>query len=459
MINTLLQYIVVLWFLIPPSHASSKLDLNCEKGDPYLYEVRPKNYDVHSGNIYLLGSNHVVPTEYLHTVTNYIVNRADILVTELGNSPSSKGLFNFIDVPINAMKMLGLIAEKPWGWFQELDTDQQSFLTNKYKDIVQEKWHVSLDQIHPSVFNNILKSLYHVTISPQDDGMDHELENAFEELKKPILNLENGLVRILCDNAVSKFSEKNPTEEVIAIKYFINALKDAKKLEKPVNFSTVNRYLEGEMSRLISSVHNQTVQKRNLIWIPVMKDILEKNPGKNIVFCFGCGHLPGETGILSLLKKEGYDLIRFSKKGHKDTALKSFCNYTQGYTYFDLMLEGLQEVILKQPLPKNSSHAELAKKKIQEDYDFALKLMIEFSNPDKANSTLSSSAYHRFNQLLTNVVNNFEQQPHHKMLQLEDDRYYNSYLFSTDLNQAYALAKKYAYQAKENGYKSFNWDV
>lgn len=43
--------------------------------------------------------------------------------------------------------------------------------------------------------------------------------------------------------------------------------------------------------------------KRNHNWIKKMKEIL---PAKSILIAVGAGHLPGDEGVLNLLKKEGY---------------------------------------------------------------------------------------------------------------------------------------------------------
>ena len=44
---------------------------------------------------------------------------------------------------------------------------------------------------------------------------------------------------------------------------------------------------------------------RNKNWIVQMKDIM---PQTQTMFVVGAGHLPGELGVLSLLKKDGYKI-------------------------------------------------------------------------------------------------------------------------------------------------------
>ncbi len=47
------------------------------------------------------------------------------------------------------------------------------------------------------------------------------------------------------------------------------------------------------------------ITERNLQWLPVMKEMMHDRP---VFFAFGAAHLPGEKGLVNLLKKEGYDV-------------------------------------------------------------------------------------------------------------------------------------------------------
>lgn len=53
---------------------------------------------------------------------------------------------------------------------------------------------------------------------------------------------------------------------------------------------------------------------RNKNWVEKLKDIL---PGKSIVIAVGAGHLPGELGVISLLRKAGYTLKPMLNKVNK----------------------------------------------------------------------------------------------------------------------------------------------
>lgn len=68
----------------------------------------------------------------------------------------------------------------------------------------------------------------------------------------------------------------------------------------------------------ISSFTDIMLYHRNQNWVEKLKGIL---PGKPVLIAVGAGHLPGEKGVINLLRKEGYKVTpvenRVSKPGHE----------------------------------------------------------------------------------------------------------------------------------------------
>jgi uncharacterized protein YbaP (TraB family) len=50
---------------------------------------------------------------------------------------------------------------------------------------------------------------------------------------------------------------------------------------------------------------------RNANWVKKIKPIL---PDKSLLIAVGAGHLPGEKGLISLLRKEGYTITPVENK-------------------------------------------------------------------------------------------------------------------------------------------------
>jgi len=60
------------------------------------------------------------------------------------------------------------------------------------------------------------------------------------------------------------------------------------------------------------------LHNRNRSWVNKLKTIL---PGKSILIAVGAGHLPGQQGIISLLRKEGFTVKPMMNKGKKQTVI------------------------------------------------------------------------------------------------------------------------------------------
>ena len=66
-----------------------------------------------------------------------------------------------------------------------------------------------------------------------------------------------------------------------------------------------------------SNYEDVLLRNRNLNWIPVMSKLMATGP---VFFAVGAGHLGGETGVIRLLRKQGYTLTPVST--HKSTGQK-----------------------------------------------------------------------------------------------------------------------------------------
>lgn len=62
---------------------------------------------------------------------------------------------------------------------------------------------------------------------------------------------------------------------------------------------------------------NVLINNRNKNWIPIMSKMMKTGP---VFFAVGAGHLPGDNGVLNLLKKQGYKITPVSV--YKESASK-----------------------------------------------------------------------------------------------------------------------------------------
>ena len=89
--------------------------------------------------------------------------------------------------------------------------------------------------------------------------------------------------------------EGKDTNDESEMKQMLQAYKeqDLKKLEALINKSDIG----------VSSYTDILLYKRNRNWVEKMREIL---PGKSLLIAVGAGHLPGDQGVINLLRKAGY---------------------------------------------------------------------------------------------------------------------------------------------------------
>jgi len=76
---------------------------------------------------------------------------------------------------------------------------------------------------------------------------------------------------------------------------------DLKKLE--------DLMIKGDIG--INNYTDLLLYRRNSNWVTKLKTLL---PGKSLVVAVGAGHLPGEKGVINLLRKAGYTLTPVDNK-------------------------------------------------------------------------------------------------------------------------------------------------
>ncbi len=81
-------------------------------------------------------------------------------------------------------------------------------------------------------------------------------------------------------------------------------LEQMTRLYKEQNLMALSQAISGEESE-IKGFEKIMLEDRNVAWIPKMQNLMQD---KTVFFAVGAGHLPGEKGVINLLRKEGYTL-------------------------------------------------------------------------------------------------------------------------------------------------------
>ena len=88
-------------------------------------------------------------------------------------------------------------------------------------------------------------------------------------------------------------------------------------LYKSQNIEEMVKMISSSETGEVSTYENVLLRNRNQNWIPVMSKMMSDGP---VFFAVGAGHLAGQTGVITLLRKEGYKLSPVSV--HKTNAKK-----------------------------------------------------------------------------------------------------------------------------------------
>lgn len=117
--------------------------------------------------------------------------------------------------------------------------------------------------------------------------------------------------KVQAEQLVKYIADEDKTgEENKELKEMLDAYKDQdlKKLETLINKSDIG----------VASYAEILLYKRNRNWIEKLKEIL---PGKSLLVAVGAGHLPGEKGVINLLRKAGYQVTPIENKTGKSITI------------------------------------------------------------------------------------------------------------------------------------------
>ncbi len=117
--------------------------------------------------------------------------------------------------------------------------------------------------------------------------------------------------KVQAEQLVKYIADEDKTgEDNKELKEMLDAYKDQdlKKLETLINKSDIG----------VASYAEILLYKRNRNWIEKLKEIL---PGKSLLVAVGAGHLPGEKGVINLLRKAGYQVTPVENKTGKSITI------------------------------------------------------------------------------------------------------------------------------------------
>jgi uncharacterized protein YbaP (TraB family) len=143
---------------------------------------------------------------------------------------------------------------------------------------------------------------------PEKTGIEKEIMAAAKKDKKNIGGMETMQYQLSLTDSIPY------VEQVKELVSFIDSAsnKEWMKTEMEKLYGAYNEQdlekmltLTNEMDSTIIKYADMLLVNRNKNWVAKLKQLM---PEKSLVLAVGAGHLPGEKGLISLLRKEGYEV-------------------------------------------------------------------------------------------------------------------------------------------------------
>ncbi len=252
----------------------------------------------------LLGTVHDLPFDKLPKALQERCRKKAALAKEM--LPSSENMLNIFLGIVTKFQGLTLVNE-----YGRLKSETRSKIEaildqNPYGKIILGK---GLQSYKPWVILIMLSYLESGSQArAQLEGMDEALRLFFLDNKKQVWGLETYADRVEANNL--------PQLTFAECEKKINALLDSQneKEEKEI----IEAYLAGDIQRVFAldkkAEEDAYMIARNKNWVPKIVEYLKKNSGQLLV-TVGVSHLWGNTGLLSLLAKEGFKITRCYANG------------------------------------------------------------------------------------------------------------------------------------------------
>ncbi|MBK9984654.1 MAG: TraB/GumN family protein [Saprospiraceae bacterium] len=254
---------------------------------------------------YLFGTIHMIPKDdyFLPSGLDEAFDKSKQVVFEIDlDEMSDMG---------SMMGMLSNLMMKDGTTLQDLLTPQEYTEVSKYFDNMGLPMFL-LSNVKPM----FLSMLAEVNMNPEemqsDDIVSYEMNlyDRAQKAKKEVGGLET------MQYQMSLFDSISYKDQALML---LDAIKGT-NTDTDMYDQTVELYKHQDIEAMIEmatepkpgedgNFENVLINNRNKNWIPIMSKMMKNGP---VFFAVGAGHLAGENGVLSLLKKQGYKVTPVS---------------------------------------------------------------------------------------------------------------------------------------------------
>ncbi len=259
------------------------------QGNTLLWKISGNDLEQPS---YLYGTYHLLcpdDLQFSETVKN-AVNQSSQVVLEL----------DFDDPGIMQELQKGMFLDGGKTAKDYLDEDQFALVSDFFTNEMNMPFK-RLSAVKP-FFLSSMTVAYYLDCQPASPEM--QFANLAGEQKKEVIGLETVEEQI-------GFIDGIPLED--AAKMLVMGIEDRDEMDAMTD-EMVATYLRGDINKIqaiiddymaddYSDINHELIVSRNEAWIPKIVEIIGETPS---FIAFGAGHLPGEKGVIELLRKEGY---------------------------------------------------------------------------------------------------------------------------------------------------------
>ena len=265
-----------------------------------LYKV---NGNGAKGDSYVMGTHHLAPISIINSIEgfNNAINSVDAVYGEIEHSEMNS--------PTTQQKMMMLAMAPADSTLSKVFTKEQfDSIDNVLKKYSGGQATLAMfDPMKPSLVSQQLAILINMQVIPNFNPMQ-QLDTHIQEIGVQAGKEANGFetvdfqINVLFGDPISKQAE--------------DLLESIRKedMMKSFSFDLYNAYMAQDIEKVRKLMIDpdlglepedeaKMLTNRNINWVTQLKTIL---PQKSVFVCVGAGHLPGENGVLNLLRQAGY---------------------------------------------------------------------------------------------------------------------------------------------------------
>lgn len=273
-----------------------------------LYKISGKDIKQPS---YIVGTYHLAPVSFADSIPGLrsAMDATAQVCGELDMGDMMSGE--------NMQKMMAAMMLPDGKTLKDIMTTDEMGKLNKFlmenmgMDMTNPMLEQQMGKMSPQALNTQIALLMYMKITPEFDPsnlFDSYFQKAATEKQKPVIGLESVdyQIKVLFQGmAIERQKEllmctlNHPDRATLSTQELVKAFyaKDLNKIQEVME----QKYNDGCDSK--PEEEDALVKNRNIDWLTKMPAIMT---AKSTLFAVGAAHLPGEYGVLNLLKKAGY---------------------------------------------------------------------------------------------------------------------------------------------------------